>query len=122
PRVEVGLRVTRTPGFNPFGSDPDSRLSTDTDHMASFRVAVLEPRELRPGVALGVEDIEGTRRYHSSYLVSGMPFSIFHVQNRFSLGYAFHVFTASRHVLDGAFGAFEVSPCRAVATRIEYDT
>ena len=123
PRLEAGLRITRTPGFNPFGHiDPTSRLSTDTDHQASFRIAVLEPRHRRPGVAFGVEDIQGTRRYHAAYLVSGIPFSIFRVQNRFSLGYASHVFTASRHVLDGAFSAIEVSPWRAVATRFEYDT
>ena len=52
----------------------------------------------------------------------GIPFSIFRVQNRFSLGYASRVFTASRYVLDGVFGAVEVSPWRAVATRFEYDT
>ena len=123
PRVEVDLRITRTPGFNPFaGIDPESQLSTDTDHMASFRVALLEPRDRRPGLALGMEDIQGTRRYHSEYLVSGVPFSIFSVQSRFSLGYAFRVFTASRYVLDGSFGAVEVSPWRAVAARFEYDT
>jgi len=121
PHTEVGLRITRTPGFNPL-ADPDSHISTDTDHMVSVRVALVEPRENRPGVAVGVDDIQGTRRYHSSYLVSGVPFSIFHVQNRFSLGYASPVFMASRHVLDGPFGAVEVSPWRAVATRIEYDT
>ena len=123
PRLEVGLRITRTPGFNPFGQiDPSSRLSTDTDHQASFRIGLLEPRDRRPGLAFGVEDIQGTRRYHATYLVSGIPFSIFRVQNRFSLGYASPVFTASRHVLDGAFSAIEVSPWRAVAARFEYDT
>jgi hypothetical protein len=123
PRVEVALRITRTPGFNPFGTiDPTSRLTTDTDHMASFRVGLVEPRDRHPGLALGIDDIQGTRRYHSNYLVSGIPFAIFHVQNRFSLGYASHVFTASRHVLDGVFGAIEVSPWRAVAARFEYDT
>ena len=44
------------------------------------------------------------------------------MQNRLSLGYAPHVFTATRLVLDGGFGAFEVSPWRAVAARVEYDT
>ena len=123
PRLEVGLRITRTPGFNPFGHiDPTSELSTDTDHQASFRIGLLEPRDRRPGLAFGVEDIQGTRRYNATYLVSGIPFSIFRVQNRFSLGYASTVFTASRHVLDGAFSAIEVSPWRAVAARFEYDT
>jgi hypothetical protein len=69
-----------------------------------------------------MDDVEGTRRFHSSYAVAGLPFAILHVQNRLSLGYAFDVFTAARHVLDGGFGAFEVSPWRVVAARIEYDT
>ncbi len=123
PHLEAGLRITRTPGFDPFGHiDSGSEISTDTDHQASFKVGLFEPRDRRPGLAIGVEDIQGTRRYHAAYLVSGIPFSIFRVQNRFSLGYASTVFTAHRHVLDGAFSAIEVSPWRAVAARFEYDT
>jgi hypothetical protein len=123
PRLEAGMRVTRTPGFNPFGHiDPLSELSTDTDHMISWRFAILEPRVGRPGLAVGMDDSQGTRRYHAAYLVSGLPFEIFRVQNRFSLGYASRVFTASRYVLDGAFSAIEVSPWRSVAARFEYDT
>ncbi len=123
PRLEIGLRITRTPGYNPFGDiDLSSQLTTDTDHMASFKVGLLEPKPGRPGLAVGVEDIQGTRRYHSAYLVAGLPHEIFRVQSRFSLGYASRVFTASRYVLDGVFGAIEVSPWRAVAARFEYDT
>src|SRR5438093_12163461 len=40
----------------------------------------------------------------------------------YQLGYAPRVFTATRHVLDGGFGAFEVSPWRDVAARVEYDS
>jgi len=123
PRTEIGLRFTRTPGLKTFGNiDPDSRLTTDTDHMASIRFTVFEPKDRVPGVALGVEDVEGTRRHHASYVVFGVPSQIFSVQSRFSLGYASRVFAASRHVLDGAFGAIEVSPWRVVATQVEYDT
>lgn len=128
PRLEVSLRFTRLPGLKGGAGadvgDPNNLITTDTDHMASFRLALLTPKPLRPGLAIGIDDIEGTRRYHSSYAVTGLPFAILHVQNRLSLGYAFRVFTedVARHVLDGGFGAFEVSPWRAVATRIEYDT
>jgi hypothetical protein len=52
----------------------------------------------------------------------GLPYTTKNVQTRFSFGYASRVFTAARHVLDGGFGAFEISPWRAVATRIEYDS
>jgi hypothetical protein len=122
PRTEVGLRFTRIPGLRGGVIDENSKINTDTDHMASFRLTLLTAKGPRPAVAVGVDDVEGTRRFHSSYAVAGLPFAILHVQNRLSLGYAFDVFTAARHVLDGGFGAFEVSPWRVVAARIEYDT
>ena len=122
PRVEIGLRFTRIPGLRGGVTDPNSKITTDTDHMASWRLTLLTAKPLRPGLAIGVDDVEGTRRFHSSYAVAGLPFAILHVQNRLSFGYAFHVFTATRHVLDGGFGAFEVSPWRAVAVRIEQDS
>lgn len=123
PRTEVSLRFTRLPGAKGFDpSDPDNLISTDTDHMASGRLVLLTPTRTRPGLAIGAEDIEGTRRFHSAYLVAGMPFEISCVQSRFSFGYASRVFKAARHVLDGGFGAIEISPWRAVATRVEYDS
>lgn len=132
PRLEGCVRFTRIPGKMGFktgsSEDPDNRLTTDTDHMASGRLTLLtarpgKPGKLgRPGLAVGMDDLTGTRRFHSSYAVAGLPSSILHVQNRLSLGYAFHVFTVPRYVLDGAFGAFEVSPWRDVAVRVEYDT
>lgn len=122
PRVEVALRFTRVPGLVTLNPDPDNELTTDTDHMASGRLTLLTPKQGRPGVAVGIEDVEGTRRFHATYVVAGLPFAILSVQNRFSLGYAPSVLTAARHVLEGGFGAFEVSPWRAVAARVEYDT
>jgi hypothetical protein len=123
PRTEVSLRFTRLPGSKGFDpSDPDNLISTDTDHMAGGRLVLLTPGRTRPGLAVGVEDVEGTRRFHSAYLVSGMPLEISCVQSRFSFGYASRVFKAARHVLDGGFGAFEISPWRAVAARMEYDS
>jgi len=123
PHLEAAFRFTRIPGRKGFlPEDTDNELTTDTDHMASARLALLIPKPNRPGLAIGVEDVEGTRRYHSSYVVSGMPIEIMGVQSRLSLGYAPSVFTATRHVLDGAFGAFEVSPWRVVAARIENDS
>jgi hypothetical protein len=123
PHVEATFRFTRIPGrIGIFQDDEDNVLTTDTDHMASGRLMLLTPTRRRPGVAIGVEDVEGTRRFHSTYVVAGMPFEIMGVQSRVALGYAPHVFTATRHVLDGGFGAFEVSPWRAVAARIEHDS
>jgi hypothetical protein len=125
PRVETSLRFTRLPGAaGALGVDPgeDNLITTDTDHMASGRLVLLTPTTRRPGLAIGAEDISGTRRFHSTYAVVGMPVKIKLMQSRFSLGYAPHVFTAARHVLDGGFGALEVSPWRVVAARVEYDS
>lgn len=122
PHVEASLRFTRLPGaVGPF-QDIDNRITTDTDHMASGRLVLLTPEPGHPGLAVGIEDISGTRRFHSTYIVTGMPFEINNVQNRFSFGYAPRVFTAARHVLDGGFGAIEISPWRVVAARLEYDS
>ena len=123
PRCEFNLRFTRLPGAEGFlPGDPDNLISTDTDHMVSGRLALLIPHDGKPGLSIGVDDMFGTKRFNSSYAVAGLPFAIKSVQSRFSLGYAPPIFTAARHVLDGGFGALEVSPWRAVAARIEYDT
>jgi exopolysaccharide biosynthesis protein YbjH len=122
PRVEVDARITMFPGLKTFGSIvPESRL-TDTDYMASGRVSLIDPQNGRPGLAAGVDDVQGTRRFHSSYLVSGLPVRILQVQGRFSLGYAFRIFKATRYTLDGVFGAAEISPLRYVAGQVEYDS
>ena len=122
PRIEASVRFTRIPGDFGFIDDIDNQLTTDTDHQANGRLVVLTPRNGRPGFALGIEDVSGTRRFHSTYGVVGMPLKIKFVQTRSSLGYAPRVFKAARHVLDGGFGAIEVSPWRVVAVRAEYDS
>src|SRR5207244_36467 len=75
-----------------------------------------------PGLAVGVEDVEGTRRFHSAYAVAGMPLEIQYVRSRVTLGYAFRAFTASRYVLDGCFGALEASPWNRLAAQLEFDS
>jgi hypothetical protein len=122
PRVEGSLRWTVTPGLRTFESVvPESRL-TDTDYMASGRLELFRPALGQPGLAVGVDDVKGTRRFHSTYVVSGMPFRIPRVQGRIAVGYAFRALKATRHTLDGAFGAAEVSPWRLLAAQIEYDS
>jgi len=122
PRVEANIRFTRVPGVVGFIPDPDNLITTDTDHMAGGRLALLTPKGWRPGVAIGAEDVNGTRRFHDSYIVAGVEQEIKDVQTRFSLGYATRVFRAPRYVLDRGFGAVEVSPWRVVAAQAEYDS
>jgi hypothetical protein len=122
PHLETSLRWTVLPGLKSF-SDlvPNSQL-TDTDYMASARLSILPPARSRPGLAVGVEDATGTRRFHSSYVVTGLPWRIAVMQGRLSMGYALRVFRAGRYTLDGAFGAFEWAPRPWLITQLEYDT
>jgi hypothetical protein len=123
PHLEAGLRWTAIPGLKTYSDVvPESRL-TDQDRMFSGRVELLVPRPRRPGLAVGIEDATGTRRFHSTYAVTGMPFAYQRLHARLSLGFAPRVFKqASRHTLDGTFGAFEASLWRPVAASLEYDT
>ncbi len=122
PRIETGLRWTQIVGARAFEDIvPDSRLP-DIDRMASVRVELLRPAIARPGLAVGVEDLEGTRRFHSSYAVAGTEIHMVRLRGRAALGYGFHAFDAVRRTLDGGFGAIELSPWRALAAQVEYDS
>jgi hypothetical protein len=122
PHTEVGLRWTVIPGLKAFGDIvPDSKL-TDSDRMLSGRLELLPATPRRPGLAIGIEDAMGTRRFHSTYAVTGIPIEINALRARVALGYAPRIFTASRYTLDGGFAAVEVSPWRPFAATLEYDT
>jgi hypothetical protein len=122
PRVETALRWSRIRGYHSFQEiAPDSRL-VDIDRMASARVSLLPPREGRPGLAVGIEDAHGNRRFHSTYAVTGLPFAFAGVRARVAAGYGFRMFGAMRRVLDGAFGATELAPWPWLRAQLEYDT
>jgi hypothetical protein len=122
PRLEAGLRWSVIPGLKAFSDIiPESEL-TDADRMISGRIEILPARLGRPGLAAGIEDAVGTRRFHSTYVVSGIPFEYQLLQGRFAVGYASRALTAGRYTLDGAFGAADVTLWRTVAAALEYDT
>ena len=122
PHFEVGLRWTVMPGARPFEEILPESDYTDRDRMFSARLELLEAKRNRPGLAVGVEDFHGSRRFHSSYAVIGMPLEIYRLQNRVTLGYAPHVFRAQGRTLDGLFGACELSFKGRVVAAIEYDS
>ncbi len=122
PRVEVGFRWTTIPGLKSFQDlVPDSEL-TDSDRMVSARLEVVPPGPARPGLAVGIEDATGTRRFHATYAVAGMEFESSPLRGRITLGYAPRVLTASRYTLDGAFGAVAVRPWRGTLVTLEHDS
>lgn len=122
PRIEGSIRWTVLPGLKTFQGDaPESEL-TDTDYMASGRLNLVPPRPGRPGLAVGAEDLKGTRRFQATYAVAGLPLRIGRVQSRVSLGYAFRALEASHRTLLGTFGAVEIRPVDRLALQSEYDT
>ena len=123
PRVETSIRWTRIPGYHSFEDVvPDSRL-VDIDRMVSGRLLLLEPANLRPGLAIGVEDPIGFRRFHSTYAVAGLPMKLGTLPARASIGYGFKVFEdVVRRTLDGGFGAAELSATPWARIQVEYDS
>ncbi len=122
-RVEVSVRVTSLPGFIAFSNvDSASRL-TDADRMVSAKVQFLRASGLRPDVAAGVEDLEGTRRFHTAYIVAGRSFPVGSLQLRVDAGLAGPVFRQRTNVtLNGVFGAAELRAAGRVTAGIEYDS
>jgi hypothetical protein len=122
PRLETALRWSRIRGYHSFQDvAPDSRL-VDIDRMASARLALLVPRDGRPGLSVGIDDARGQRRFHSAYAVTGLPFTFAGLRARVAAGYGFRVFKAARYVLDGGFGAAELAPWPWLRGQLEYDT
>ena len=122
PRVEAGLRWTVIPGLKAFVEEVPESWLTESDRMLSGRVEILRPGPRRPGLAIGIEDAVGTRRFHSTYAVAGIPIQYQGLNLRLGLGYASRTLTAVRHTLDGGFGAVEVAFRWPVAVSFEYDT
>jgi hypothetical protein len=121
PALEVGIRWTVIPGLKTLSElVPDSKL-TDSDRGLAARLQLLAPGKW-PGLAAGVEDAYGTRRFHATYLVTGLPVERGPLKARLTLGYAERVFEATQRTLDGGFGAVEFSPLDFLSTAIEHDT
>jgi hypothetical protein len=123
PRLETSMRWTRIPGYHSFSDIvPDSKL-VDIDRMVSGRLMLLEPGPRRPGLAIGVEDPIGFRRFHSTYAVAGLPVSLGTMSSRVSVGYGFRIFQdVVNRTLDGGFGAAELSPIPWARLQVEYDS
>lgn len=119
PRLEVSLRATVFPDLRLIeGDDPT------VDRLGSFKLQVLPEGKRRPAVAVGVDDVRGTRRFHSLYLVTSKSVSLSEggFRARGSLGYGSTELEATRHILAGWFGGAEVTGWDRVAATLEFDT
>lgn len=116
PFLEVTLRVTRfidRPGSQGIG-----------DRMLAARVILLPEWGILPSVAVGANDLIGTRKFHALYAVSSKHLGGAGLVPRIGLhaGYASDVLEARYHQLSGPFGGLSVSPVRWTTLLIEHDT
>ncbi len=130
PRTEVSIRATVLPGE----SHIEGLEADGVDRMGSGRILLLEEATAEspgrsdwlswPAVAVGMDDLKGTRRYHSLYCVAtksirrreaGLGGSI-------SAGYGFRTFRAGRYLLDGEFGGADIYFGKWVDFIVEYDS
>lgn len=109
PRVELNLR---------FSYHPDDRLDdqlTDpgtVDRGANGRLLVLTEGKKRPALAVGIDDVRGTRRYHSLYAVASkwVTSEDARLKLRLSGGYGSAALeTVHERVLNGWFGGGNLS-------------
>ena len=75
-------------------------------------------------MAVGINDVRGTRRYHSLYLVGTKTISVTpgKFEAQVSLGYGSTALDAMGYVLDGLFGGMELQVHRFLTIQLENDT
>lgn len=116
PRTEVSIRATWLPELSLL----ESRDTAVVDRLAGGRFLVLAEGRL-PALALGVDDVRGTRLFHSSYAVATKTLRAGRPCLRASLGYGSRLLEAGDYVLDGTFGGLEASAGPASAL-LDFDT
>lgn len=120
PRVEISIHATYAPNDRLISTG--DRQGTN-DRGASGRLLLLPEGDRRPGLAVGIDDVRGTRRFHSLYAVTSKGFRLssdFLVRG--SLGYGSDQLKAQNHVLDGGFGGGEVRYRDVAGIALDYDT
>jgi len=120
PRVEISVRATYAPNDRLIS---DSEYTGTNDRGASGRLLVLTEGDRRPGLAVGIDDVRGTRRFHSLYAVASKGTTVFSgFRARGSLGYGSDVLNAKNYVLDGVFGGGELRYRDVAGIALDYDT
>jgi hypothetical protein len=118
PRVESSIRATVLPELSLL----EGEEAPAVDRLASARVLLLEERGLRPAVAAGVDDVRGTRLYHSLYLVGTKSFGVGPPMLRATLGYGVDPIEANLYVLRGVFGGVEAEVRPWARALLDFDT
>lgn len=119
-RVELSFRVTYV---------PDAAIARGfengiQDRGGAGRFLVLPEGRLAPAVAVGIDDVRGTKRFHSLYAVGTKEVPVTRdAALRVSLGYGSDWLKGKHPVLlDGVFGGGEVVVARSVSLALDNDT
>lgn len=117
PRTEVSIRATWLPELSLL----ELQSATVVDRLGAGRLLLLRESGLRPALAVGIDDVRGTRLFHSSYAVATRTLRGRRPVLRASVGYGTRILEAGEYVLDGAFGGVEAGWGPASAL-LDFDT
>lgn len=119
PNLEVTARATVLPGESLLEEVPVDAV----DRMVSFRYRLIR-ESAWPALAVGIDDLKGTRRFHSLYSVATRTLRPLDgsVEFEISAGYGLRTLDAGHYLLDGGFGGIEVRPVRNLSGIVEYDS
>jgi hypothetical protein len=94
------------------------------DRGGSGRILLLTEGDWRPALAVGGDDVRGTRRFHALYAVASKTFDLppKWLQARVSAGYGSTVLDAKQYVLEGGFGGGELVFSDVVSLALDYDS
>jgi hypothetical protein len=119
PNLEITARATVLPGQSLIEEVPVDAV----DRMLSLRYRVLR-EGVWPALAIGIDDLKGTRRFHSLYGVATKTVRPLDgpVEFEFSAGYGLRTLEAGHYLLDGGFGGVAVTPVKNLSGIVEYDS
>jgi hypothetical protein len=119
PYLEATLRATVTPGEYLIEDVPVDAA----DRMFSVRAQSPWPGR-GPVLAAGMDDIRGTRRFHSLYVVAtqGFEFDFTPLAAEITCGFGLRTLTAPRYLLDGVFGGVQLRATPWAVGLAEYDS
>ncbi len=120
PRLEVSMRLTVMPGAQFSLENPDRSVK---DRMFSVKALLLREGGHWPSVAVGGEDLTGTKRYNALFAVIAK-----HLRLGMAGDFGFHLgagadwMDAKNHPLDGVFGGLTKPLWQGGEFLAEYDT
>jgi len=119
PWLETSIRATVLPGEYLIDDVPVDAV----DRMGSLRIQSPWPKG-RTTLGAGIDDIRGTRRFHSLYLVGAQSVEPNFTSMGFEVvaGYGLRSLSAPRYLLDGAFGGVRLRLTPWAFAMAEYDS